>query len=420
MIHRNRYRTTRSNRRLPLFGACTLALVLGGAPLLRASDHIDSPTIAQDRGSDIADMWAFLDPNDNSQVVMLNSTQGFIVSGEHFGEVIFDHNIRYRFEIENTGDAKPDLFVDVTYSPGVGRLTTQTATIKLSDTTGKVLIGFTGPTTLSTQEPQPEPPPPPVVTVDSQTGAKFFGGNADDPFFLDDTGANRFVASSLMNPGHPDKSLLGFRRGRDTYAGFNTLITAVSIPASYLRGANTSVIGFNAVTQRRMNQKISDGAYTGKGAWVNLDRQGNPLVNNGLIPATRKDEYNGASTVEDMRGRFRADLIADLQNFGTDTAHINQILDMIQRNGDILRLDLNVPNSGPQGGNNPDGGFGNLGGRRLVDDVVDATFTLINNDQPLTDFVDANEVPFRNAFPFVADPTQPFPPGDNPDDHTRQ
>ena len=420
MTNRNTHRTSRSLRRLPLLGACSLAFALVGSPLLRASDHIDSPTIAQDRGSDIADMWAFLDPNDNSQVILLNSTQGFIVSGEHFGEVIFDHNIRYRFEIENTGDAKPDLFLDVTYSPGVGRLTTQTATIKLTDASGQVVLGFTGPTTLSTQEPQPEPPPAPVVTVDSKSGAKFFGGNADDPFFLDDTGANRFVASSLMNPGHPDKSLLGFRRGRDTYAGFNTLITAVSVPAHFLRGAKTSVIGINAVTQRRMNQRITDGSYTGKGAWVNVDRQGNPLVNNGLIPATRKDEYNGASTVDDMRGRFRADLITDLQNFGTDTAHINEILDIIQRNGDILRLDLEVPNSGPQGGNNPDGGFGNLGGRRLVDDVVDATFTLINNDEPLTDFVDANEVPYRNTFPFVADPVQPFPPGDNPDDRTRQ
>lgn len=79
-----------------------------------------------------------------------------------------------------------------------------------------------------------------------------------------------------------------------------------------------------------------------------------------------------------------------------------------------------MPNFGPQGGNNPNGGFGNMGGRRLADDVVDATFTLINNGAPLTDFVDANEVPFRNVFPFVADPTQPFPPGQSPDDHTRQ
>jgi hypothetical protein len=30
--------------------------------------------------------------------------------------------------------------------------------------------------------------------------------------------------------------------------------------------------------------------------------------------------------------------------------------------GDILRLDLSVPNKGSQGGNNPDGGFGKMGG----------------------------------------------------------
>ncbi len=80
---------------------------------------------------------------------------------------------------------------------------------------------------------------------------------------------------------------------------------------------------------------------------MNVDRQGNPLVNNGLIPAPRKDEYNGASTVDDARGRFVFDIIQDLGNFGTDAAHISAILDVIQRKGDILRLDLNV-NSGPQ------------------------------------------------------------------------
>lgn len=44
-------------------------------------------------------------------------------------------------------------------------------------------------------------------------GARFFGGGADDPFFLDDTGATRLVASSIAHPGNPDKSLLGFRQG---------------------------------------------------------------------------------------------------------------------------------------------------------------------------------------------------------------
>ncbi len=49
---------------------------------LRASDHIDSPTVAQDRGSDIADLWAFLDPNDNTQVILVLSTQGALAMAD--------------------------------------------------------------------------------------------------------------------------------------------------------------------------------------------------------------------------------------------------------------------------------------------------------------------------------------------------
>ena len=374
-----------------------------------ASDHIDSPSITQDRGADLADTWAFVDPNDNSQVVLIMSTQDFIVSGEHFGMAIFDSNVRYRFEIENTGDAKADRFVDVYYSPGLGRQTTQTARVVLPDGSS-----FTAPTTVSTQE---YAAPAIVVTPDNKSGALFFGGNADDPFFLDDTGANRLVAS--IAAGHPDPSLLG-ARGRDTYAGFNTLITAVRVPAAMLKGRG-NVIGVNAVTQRRAVQKVGrDGAVVGSGPWVTIDRDGTPLVNNGLIPPPRKNEFNTASTQDDAKGRFRDDIVKSLRAAGTDDQHIAMVLKGSVDNGDILRLDLSVPNAGAQGGNNPNGGFGHMGGRRLTDDVVDATFTIINNGKPLGDRVDANEVPFRSSFPFVADPHQPFPPGQNPEDLTRQ
>lgn len=65
------------------------------------------------------------------------SARGFVVSSEQFGMAIFDHNIRYRFEIEIAGDAKPDAFVDLTYSQSLGRLTGKTATITLRN--GKAL-----------------------------------------------------------------------------------------------------------------------------------------------------------------------------------------------------------------------------------------------------------------------------------------
>ncbi len=393
-----------------LLGTSALAVLV--APMVHtiASDHVDSPTVNQDHGSDLNDTWAFLDPNDNSKVVIAMSTQPFILSSEAIGQAIFDNNIRYRFEIENTGDAKPDRFVDVTYSQGLGRLKPQTATIRLPN--GQ---SFTAPVTIATQE---NTPPKPAVTNSPSTGASFFAGAVDDPFFLDNTAANRFVLSSIMKPGSPDRSV--FQRGRDTYAGFNTLVTIVSVPAKMLRG-NSNVIGINSVTQRQRLQVVgTNGRVRGTGPWVTLDRDGGPLVNNGLIPAGRKDEYNGASTVDDARGRFQADIVKSLKGFGTDQAHINMILNAVVRKGDILRLDLKVPNKGPGGGNNPNGGFGKMGGRRLGDDVADGVFTMINNGKPLSDNVDANEVPFRNMFPFVADSIQPNPRGvDSPDDRTR-
>jgi len=395
--------------------AMTMALALQLVPPTRtsASDHIDSPSITQDRGSDLTDTYAFLDPNDNSKVVLIMSTQGFVVSGEHFGMAIFDHNIRYRFEIENTGDAKPDEFVDVIYSKGLGRTMNQTATIELPGDKK-----FTAPTTPSDQEYRA---PEFVITNNRETGSTFYAGVADDPFFLDDTGANRFVLSSIKNPGRPNKALLSERGGRDTYAGFNTLITAISVPASMLRGKAGNVIGINAVTQRRETQRINDkGEVKGSGDWVTVDRDGGPLVNNGLIPPPRKDEYNAASTEDDAKGLFQADLVKSLKGLATDDAHIAMLAKVAVEKGDILRLDLTVPNKGRGGGNNRDGGFGKMGGRRLQDDVVDAVFTIINNGAPLGDKVDGNEVAFLDRFPFVAKPTQPFPPGKNPDDHTRQ
>ena len=106
-------------------------------------------------------------------------------------------------------------------------------------------------------------------------------------------------------------------------------------------------------------------------------------------------------------------------NFGTNADYSDKILTVIQKKGDILRLDVTVPNNGPSGGNNSNGGFGMMGGRRFVDDVVDATFTLLHNGIFTTDNVPVPAKVVKNQFPFVADPFQPFPPG-TIDDGTRQ
>ncbi|MDQ3631460.1 MAG: DUF4331 domain-containing protein [Actinomycetota bacterium] len=379
--------------------------VVSAAPFAVSSDHIDSPTLAQDHGSDLGDTYAFLDPTDSSEVVLTMTTNPFIISSEAIGQAIFDPNLRYRFEIENTGDARPDRFIDVRYSRGVGRTQAQRATITLPG--GR---RFTAPTT-----PAAQGDTPPRARVTTRSGVSFFAGSVDDPFFLDNTAANRFVLSSIANPGSPNRDVFAERAGpdrvgRDTYAGFNTLATTIRVPRALLRGSSrTNEIGVNSVTQRQRRQLVTrDGEVrSGGGRWTTVDRDGGPLVNNGLIPPPRKNEYNAASTLDDARGLFRADIIRSLRALGTNDRFIRRILAAAVNRGDILRLKLNEPTAFPNG-------------RRLQDDVADGLFTLINNGSPLGDFVEANEAPFSSVFPFFADPIQPNPLGvDNPDDRTR-
>jgi len=391
----------------PALSVAAAIAAFAAAPFALSSDHIDSPTLAQDHGSDLNDTYAFLDPADSSKVVLTMTTNPFIISSEAIGQAIFDPNLRYRFEIENTGNARPDRFIDVRYSRGVGRTKSQRATITLPN--GR---SFTARTTPAEQG---DTPARPRVTTDPRSGVSFFAGSVDDPFFLDNTAANRFVLSSFANPGSPNRQVFADRAGadgvgRDTYAGFNTLATTIRVPASLLRrNSKANAIGVNSVTQRQRRQLVTrDGEVRSAGGrWTTVDRDGTPLVNNGLIPPPRKNEYNSASTQDDARGLFRADIIKSLKALGTNDEFIRKILAAVVDRGDILRLKLNAPSAFPNG-------------RRLQDDVADGLFTLINNGRPLGDFVDANEAPFSSEFPFFADPIQPNPLGvDNPDDRTR-
>jgi len=390
----------------PVLGALavSVAVAVWLVPATRttASNHIDSPISTQDRGANITDQYAFLDPSDNSKVVLIMGTQGFIIPGEHFGMSIFDPHLRYRWMISNSGNPRPDENIDVTYAPGVGRLTAQTATIVLPNG-----AHFTAQTTIATQLPAPNTP---VITTDPATGVKFFAGVMDDPFFLDDTGTNLFGASAMMNPGHPDASLLGRRGGRDTYAGFNTLITALELPVSMLKGS-AGKVGLEVATQRQSVQTAGDdGAIAGSGEWKTLDREGFPFVNNALIPPALKDKFGTSNPEADAHGVFKNAIMGSLKALGTDDAHAQMVLATTVTHGDYLFLDLKVANSGPGGGDNAAGGLLENGGRRL-EDTPTLVFTLLNNGQLLTDHVLKNDKPFRNEFPFVADPHQPDAPG---------
>ncbi|HXI14235.1 MAG TPA: DUF4331 family protein [Thermoanaerobaculia bacterium] len=395
-------------RSLARFSFIALLVISGSAnpaPLF-AADHGDAPNLASDRGADIADLYLFLDPNDNSKVTMILTIGGFIVPGENVNFGLFDPTMRYAFQIENTGDAQPDKFIDVTITERVTASTIPTATIRFSD--GPVFTALTTPASNSAAS-----APAPIVTTDPVSGVSFFAGLTDDPFFFDIPAFARFTASARA--GTPNVALL--QRGRDSFAGYNILAIALNIPASLLRGSARDIIGANVLTQRRGTQRrLASGAFASSGPWITIDRTAVPAVNVALIGFDRKNAYNAGTTEEDAKGRFATEIVSVLKALGTNDASIAILASVAVSRGDFLRLDTRRANSGPGGGNNPGAAFPN--GRRLADDVVDTLFFFIANQNRLGDSVDANELPFRDAFPFLAPAHQPRTPG-TVDDQTR-
>ena len=385
--------------------ALTLALAfsLNAAPCIHAADHGDAPIAGNNQSTDIADVFAFLDPNDNSRLVVAMTQRGFVAAGENANFGIFDQFLRYRLQLETTGNAKPDQFIDVTFTAVEGSGGPQTATIKLPS--GQT---FTAPSTRSSTA---ATAPTQVVTTDSTSGVLFFAGLVDDPFFFDIPGFGRFVAS--VRAGKPDPTQL--QRGRDSFAGYNVMGIALSVPLSLL--PNTNIIGVSGVIQRNERTRVRRREFKTSGKFRQVERVGNPAVNVVLIPFSRKDEYNFATTEDDAKGQFASDIVATLTALGTNATNIGILASVAVTNGDFLRLDKRIANTGPNGGTNPGAGFPN--GRRLIDDTVDTLLFIITNGVITTgDNVNANDVPFGNTFPFFAPSQQPRAPGVI-DDNTR-
>jgi hypothetical protein len=392
------------------------AAVCGSVYLVRAADHGDAPNIAGDQAADLGDVYFFLDPNDNTQAVLIMTVRGFIVPGEAVNFGIFDEKVRYRFGIENSGDAKVDATIDVVFNlrtadPGpTGKEIlqipkAQTATITLPN--GNIFTApVLNPSLAAT-------PPAQTVTTDSASGVSFFAGEVDDPFFFDIPGFSRFVAS--VRNGSPDPTQLD--RGRDTFAGYNILAIALRVPVSSIKSSG-NVIGLEAITQRAVQfPKKKKKKIKSQGAFGPIDRMGNPAVNVALVPFNLKNEYNASSTQDDAAGVFANDIIATLTALGTNTTNIGILAGVAVTHGDFVHLDVSIPNTGSGGGTNAPAAFPN--GRRLQDDVIDTLLNIITNGAITAgDHVDANDLAFADTFPFLAQSQQPFAPGVI-DDNTR-
>lgn len=202
-------------------------------------------------------------------------------------------------------------------------------------------------------------------------------------------------------------------------------MVALSVPKALLVGnTTTNTLGCSIAMQRRSPVAFAkDGTTIGFGRFVTIDRMGIPAVNTVFIrPLQLKDAYDRADPIDDANGKFAGEIVAALKGLQTDDTSIGILASLAVVKGDMLRLRLDLPNTGQQGGMNPEAAFPN--GRRPADDAIDTVITLINSRQPVTpsgkvDGVNANDVPFQDAFPFFALPNMPFGVNAGADDRTR-
>jgi hypothetical protein len=209
-----------------------------------------------------------------------------------------------------------------------------------------------------------------------------------------------------------------------------------------------SIIGvYTSASRQKVTVLQASASDLTEGPFVQVSRLGEPLINEAIIPLGQKDRWNRSDPVDDQQfvDRYRNPELARLINLlypslpdapttGRDDLvtvlltgipGINQPPKVVK--SDFLRLNMSIPPStsdpntvnrlGAMGGQLD--GFPN--GRRLADDVVDIELRAVacgygdflqsalklcnlSPNNSIGDGVDANDVPFKTTFPYLAEP----------------
>ena len=331
------------------------------------SDHREAPLVGEDITADIADLYAFVNPNDPSNLVVALTVNPFSVPSQA-STFNFSENVRYRIGFDTNGNFVANQYLTVHFSGSGG---SQTLTATLPD--GTVV---TGAVTAPTLEPIANPP---IVNM-GPGGVKIFAGPRDDPFFFDAVGFNRFLSGT------------GSFSGADSFAGFNVSAIVAEFPISMLNLTGQRFQVWGQTERREVTLRRSDSGQleTSFGAWQQVDRAGAPAVNSALITPDLKDFFNIGKPENDRRD-FGATMVNTLTSLGTDATNIGILTSVVIP--DTLKIDIAQP-----------AGFPN--GRLFADDVIDTILFFVFNQVAVSDGVQSNDVPFLSVFPYLGDPLQ--------------
>jgi hypothetical protein len=472
----------------PLRALTFSLLVIIAGPAMHAASHSDAPLSKQDPQTNITDVYAFVGTKyNNPGIKVLN----VIVQVRPFSEpgdgVIYDrfaddalYSIhianpvtgatlrRYDFRfsgvsttgyknlgtilsyglgtqagpIENIGDARQNYTQTYTVTridgrksrliaanfrvapPNVGSLTTP----HYNGDDGFAISGATTWTTLDRYTKQ--------AVFNTLTEESVFAGPRDDGFFSDIPGIFDFINPRILdNNGTLADGLGQDGNGVDGFKGFNVLSFALQIPVEDLpsiaytapfTGPATGVGVFATVSRQKVTTRSTTG-FRSSGAWVQVNRMGNPLFNEALVALRDKDSYNRSLPTTDASRfkRYAANPeIASLLNtiYGTEFVTKDRADLVSVFIPDVLRVNTStapVRLAGQPdfsrlsfiGSDTTDGAAGGWpNGRRLGDDVIDIALTAVASGpayETITlagDNVTANDIAYNQVFPYGATP----------------
>lgn len=461
-----------------------LAVVSTPVGTTYAASHREAPLTSGEPEIDTTDVYVFVSPDAPDTVTMIANWIPLQqpAAGPNFYN--FDDDSIYELNIDSDGDARADLTYQFDFRTEVGNPNTflyNTGPISsINDATLNVKQFYSvtrirravvngeivrTATEVIAQDAQVAPAnigprsTPDYDTLANQAiktlgggGGKVFAGPRDDPFFVDLGSAFDLLGLRPLNAAHAIP--LENEPGVDGVAGYNVHTTAIQVPISTLQLEN-GVMGMWAVAKRpSMRMYDFGGDITTQGPLIQVSRLSAPLINEVIIPRSRKDDFNGSRP--DVDGQFgsfvtnpepvalinllyggaipddqepptsgRTDLVTV---FLTGIPGVNQLPQVTP--SEMMRLNTGIaPTANPNrlgvvGGDNA--GFPN--GRRLMDDVVDielralaCSYGVVGTVGPcdsakynkapnnaLGDGVNANEKPFLTSFPYMAAPYQGY------------
>jgi hypothetical protein len=212
-------------KRKILFGSL---LVLMGATILYAADHLDAPSVTGPGNTslpnDITDIYVFQSPADNSKMVFVMNWQG-LMSPATTAVTTIPSNQLFEFNIDTNGDNIEDLVIQAKVQDGKFRVYGPVA----PDVKGTSSTIMTSAMTVEgTVTPYTSSAAPLIAT--STSGIKSFIGPRDDPFFFDLTRFKEIIGGTQTSFRSP---------GVDAFAGTNVLSWVVEVPKSMLGSATT-------------------------------------------------------------------------------------------------------------------------------------------------------------------------------------